>query len=347
MRISLSNVLLSLMLLAGCFLLSAQSPQECPVEDLPLNRVRSASLAQGDCVSRGRFADVYRIRLRKRGTLQIRVASNSFKPELVLAAEAGRRITSSESLELRWDLTPGAYIVYVTTATAGASGGYTIRASLLEACPVISLELNSHRSSALTPDCRNSNSQPEHRYTFRLDQPGRVVAELETQLARTYITLWGPDDEPIAGGAKSVLSAPLVPGAYRLYVKTKDNSTGPYSLRIHGPCPVGEFKISGELAGALGPDDCRASEVLLDSTDSSYCRHFQFWIASRGLLSLSLSSLQDTMSLLVLNDAGAKVGDTSASPSGTPSSLNIRLVPGSYTMRLSSNITTLSIDIRF
>jgi hypothetical protein len=308
-----------------------------------LNASREGTLSASGCAFDGRGEVRYRISISDRRELVITLQSADFHPQLLLLAEtagsAGTQIDEkasggSDRATLRRSLSKGTYQIVVTSEALRVGGKYLLEISERQRCPAQHVSLPAEIKNFLAPKCQTSDGDwLLNQFTFSLDAPTPVTAELETSVSNMRLLLSDSRGQPIAGDSSKVITKPLDPGDYVVALRAKTGGSGPYVLRLHQTCSPREV-TSLNLTDSLAPGDCHIKEYPGGGSEDFPARLYKFRLSERSQFSSQITSAAGTIGMTLTTSENEKIADSASG------SLSRALRHGTYLLWVASHGTT-------
>lgn len=340
--------------------------QDCSLREIGADESKTASLAVGDCrlrnlipgSSSNNYAHPYNVTLPRDGILTIDLKSTAVDAYLYVYSLDYTRLAANDNLSSQATdsrvvigLRRGTYILIASTRGV-TTGAYTIQTSLgtRDACPEKEALLGTPLDGALTgSSCRYLEvlapaTDTSRVAVYRLAVPSRAVltAKMTGKGFSPYLELLNSRFESLvpadaAGDAEIELAVSLEPGSYALLATTSaTGAVGSFTLTMTlgepRSCPSREMGPGETVKDRLvDGEDCRYLDFQTPSWDTTPVKLYRVVIGKRGVLALSLSSLEFTPFLGVFDEKGVEITSTADDQEPGPTAQIITsLQPGVY-----------------
>ena len=303
------------------------------------------------------LVDPYALTVKEAALITIDMKAADLDTYLVLLNADGKILATDDDggggtdSRISMSLNPGVYTIFANTSIYG-TGAYKLAAASekLRACAGKDLPSDSAIGGTIQTDsCRvldvvipSRNRNLADRYNVTLERRG--VLNLEGASAEFPIALGVFNDGfKLVNSMNGTTQAPgvnfgllLNRGAYVILVSPVGAKTGAYTLKgsVQDPpnCALEPLDLNAVRSGEFSASDCKLKDMLAGSLAASPARQYQLRIDAPGALTLSISSPDAVVGMLLVNGNDEILSLTAGNE--TPGKLAGDIKPGDYRVLL-------------
>jgi hypothetical protein len=303
------------------------------------------------------LVDPYALTVKAPALVTLDMKSKDLDTYLVLLDANGKVLANDDDggggtdSRISISLNPGVYTIFANTSVYG-TGAYTLAAASekLRACAGQDLPSDKTISGNIQADsCRvldivvpSRNRNAADRYNVTLERRG--VLNLEGASAAFPLALGVFDSGfKLLNSMNGTAQAPgvnfgllLNRGAYAVLVSPVGSKTGAYTLKggVQDPpnCVLETLDVNATQTGAFSASNCRVKDMLAGSLAANPARQYQLRIDAPGTLTLTISSPDALVGMLLLNGNDEILNLTAGN--ATPAKLSGSIESGDYRVLL-------------
>lgn len=302
--------------------------------------VAGATTTDGSCNYNGFYIDVWRLELSAATVVTMQVQGD-FDMHMAVTDTLGWFIASGGGVGsgswLEEELPAGSYDVWVGGRDLDVTGSYTLalkQGPAARYCPTEgSVTLGDPVDGVLADDDCYVWQMPSDGWELNVDDTLEIEIGLTTDFMYPEVLIADSTGQiiDIAFGDETSVryTTTLLPGLFRLWVRSGDGETGAYTLSVAEEGQLGTCDVAGDVVmdstyeGGLATTDCR-------TVDGRYADVYALQLDSATTATITLTSDKLDTYLIVADTLGSSIAEDDDSGQGTNSALTLDLDAGTY-----------------
>ena len=295
----------------------------------------------------------YRLDLAARGQIKVQVSAGLTDLTLILRDSAGVQLAAGPAINS--PIEAGSYSLVVNGAKPGETGAYTLQSAFTAEPGMLCAGFpnlgRSQTQNGTLPGsgCIAMDGTPYEAYTVTTDGAGTLTVSISSTAFTPLIAIRSIDGYTVSPPAPSPLNVVLQAGSqYLVVISSADQSTGSFQVATafrpadNETClPVKSLAVTDSDSNSIGSNSCFVT--IPGSGDQSYYNYYNVTLPAAGLVNVSGSSGDFTVTLNILDAAGNLVASDSGSGGydaqySVQSNVVAQLPAGNYILQVFSDI---------